>query len=208
VGGYSDEAAELFGVAFILLGQIIRVSSRGYKSEYSCNGHALIQGGPYALVRNPMYLGIILIGLGIVLMLFNWWAAIIFLFVFGARYVMLIAKEEKELLRFFPQEYPRYMERVPRILPSLLMVLKMGIAEYLPLKLSWIKKEIKSITAVLLITLLLESWKDIQNEGLCVYFKEIVFILAIIGVFMLMVVYLSRRTAQSIENVSDKNKDT
>lgn len=205
---YFDEIVEIFGVGVMLLGQIVRVSSRGYKSEHSCNGHALIQGGPYALVRNPMYLGIILIGLGIVLMLFNWWVALIFLVIFSIRYVTLIVKEEKELLGFFPEEYPLYMKRSPRILPSIATLLSMDIAEYLPLKLSWLKKEIASIVAVLLLTLLLESWKDIRSEGLAEYLKEAMFISATIALFILMVIYLNSMTAQNKENGSDKNKST
>ena len=63
---YWDEIAEIFGIAVILLGQIIRVSGRGYKAEKSKNGRALIQDGPYAISRNPMYLGILLIGIGII----------------------------------------------------------------------------------------------------------------------------------------------
>ena len=81
-GGLWEGAAEILGVALILFGQLIRICARGYKSEHSRDGHTLLQSGPYAVVRNPMYLGILLIGLGVVLFLFKWWVACIFLFVF------------------------------------------------------------------------------------------------------------------------------
>ncbi|MFA4842964.1 MAG: methyltransferase, partial [Candidatus Omnitrophota bacterium] len=81
-----DQAAEMFGVALILLGQILRVSARGFKSENSLNGHSLIQGGPYSFVRNPMYLGIALIGLGVGLVLFNGVVLCIVLLVLLIRY--------------------------------------------------------------------------------------------------------------------------
>ncbi len=204
--GYFDEVAEILGIVFILLGQILRASARGYKSEYSQNGHSLIQGGPYALVRNPMYLGILLIGLGVVLMLFKWWVACIFLLIFAIRYLALIFKEEKKLLASFPQAYPGYCAKAPRLLPSLATIAKMDISEYLPLKLSWLKREIGSILAVLLITFFLESWEDIGAEGIRIYFKEALALSAPIILFMGLVIYLSKMTESSGKDVSNKSK--
>jgi len=202
---FLDQIMEIFGVALILLGQIFRVSGRGYKSEYSKDGHSLIQGGPYAACRNPMYLGILLIGLGVVAMLFKWWVVCIFLLVFIVRYLLLIFKEEKKLKATFPLDYPDYQQRVPRILPSWTLLLQKDISEYLPLKLSWLKKEIGSILAVLLIAVFLESWEDIKNKGIAIYFKEAIVYLAIIILFICVVIYLSRRTASLEKDVSDKS---
>lgn len=201
-----DEITEIFGIAFILLGQIFRVSARGYKSEYSPKGNVLIQDGPYAVSRNPMYLGILLIGLGIVLVLFNWWVVIIFLFVFITRYILLIFKEEKKLLIIFSSAYQDYCKTVPRILPSLDMILNTDTREYLPLKFSWLKKEIGSILIVLLFTIFLESWEDIKNEGMSIYFKELVVIIITFMLFMGLVIYLIRKTESTNKNVSNKSK--
>ena len=96
-GGIREEIVEALGFALILLGQIIRVSARGYKAEYSQDSQILIQGGAYQVVRNPMYLGIFLIGLGVVLAIFRWWAVVVFVAVFIIRYILLIYKEEKKL---------------------------------------------------------------------------------------------------------------
>ncbi len=181
-------------MAFILLGQLFRASARGYKSEHSGEGTLLIQGGPYSLVRNPMYLGILLIGLGIVLMFFRWWVAGVFLFIFILRYVLLIFKEEKKLLKIFPEEYPSYQLQVPRLLPSAEALLQKDIKAYLPLKPSWLKKEIGTILAVLLFTLLLESWEDIKLEGLRIYLKEAIGIFLVIIFFVYLTAYLERRT--------------
>lgn len=202
----SDEIMEILGIAFILLGQILRVSGRGFKSEQSGNGSFLIQEGPYALVRNPMYLGILLIGLGILLMLFNGWMASVFLSVFIARYLLLIFKEEKKLKALFPQEFPRYQQRVRRLLPSLAALSQKNISEYLPLKLSWLKKEIGSISAVLLLTLLVESWEDIKSEGVAIYPRESAGILITIFVFVALVAYLTKRTKRFNKYVSNKGK--
>ncbi len=194
--GYLDEIAEVFGVTLILLGQLLRVSARGYKAEMSKEGKSLVKTGPYSLVRNPMYLGIILIGIGIVLMLFNWWAAVIFLLGFTLRYIKLIFKEENKLLQLFPQEYASYQKNTPRLFPRIKIIFEKHVAEYLPLKLAWVNKEIGSILAVLLVTLLVESWKDIKTEGLLLYLKESVSLFISILLFICFAVYLSRRTQQ------------
>jgi len=203
---YSDMITEVLGISFVLLGQIFRASARGFKSEHSHSGHELIQKGPYAFVRNPMYLGILLIGLGIALVLFKWWVVVLFLFVFFLRYVMLIFKEEKKLLAAFPAEYPAYMKSVPRIFPSARHILSTDASEYLPLKISWIKKEIGSISAVLLVILALEFWKDVQHKGLTGYFKEVTLIVITLILFLFFAFYLIKKTGNIKNDISNKSK--
>jgi len=203
---YYDELAEIFGVALILLGQLLRTSARGYKSEYSKQGQSLIQDGPYSLARNPMYLGILLIGLGVVLVLFKWWVGGVFLFIFILRYVSLIFKEERKLLKIFPVDYPRYRRQVPRLLPHAQLLLKRDVREYLPLKLSWLKKEIGTILVVLLLTLALESWEDIKTGSFKIYLEEAVGILLVIALFVWLTVYLERRTGADKDSISVKGQ--
>ena len=147
------------GLLSLFLGQLIRVSARGYKAEYSKNSHALIEGGPYQIVRNPMYLGIFLIGFGVVLLLFNWWVALLFLLIFSSRYFPLILSEEKKLRGMFPGPYEVYCRRVPRMLPRVSSLIKVRAREYLPLKPSWFKKEINSIMPLLILILLFFLWR-------------------------------------------------
>jgi protein-S-isoprenylcysteine O-methyltransferase Ste14 len=198
-----EEVVEVLGFAFILLGQIIRVSARGYKAEHSCDSRALIQGGPYQVVRNPMYLGIFLIGLGVVLAVFKWWTIMVFVAVFIIRYILLIYKEEKNLYLMFPREYPEYCRKVPRIFPALSNIIKLEISEYLPIKIIWIKKEIGSILTLLLLTLLIESWEDIAKEGIWVYFQQSVWIFLTFILFIISVILLSCRTAKQNEDCAN-----
>ena len=195
--GSWDTVAEIFGIVLILLGQLIRVSARGYKSEHSKNGNVLISGGPYSLVRNPMYLGIFLIGLGVVFMLFQWWVVAIFVVFFIIRYILLIFQEEKKLRVLFPGSYDVYCKKVPqRICPSMTALLEKDICEYLPLRLKWIKKEIGPIVTVLFLVLLVESWEDIRHSGLALYLKEAVGLFAVIVLFLCLVGYLSWYTGE------------
>ncbi len=185
------------GICLILLGQFFRASGRGYKSEHSQNGHVLTCGGPYALVRNPMYLGILLIGLGMVVILFKWWVAGIFMAIFILRYIFLIFTEEKKLSELFSREYPDYKMRVRRLLPSAKVLLGKNMAEYLPLKLNWLKKESGSMLATLLATLLLKAWADIRTGDLRIYYRELLVVFTVILLFVALAVYLIRRAGKN-----------
>ncbi|MDD5282243.1 MAG: isoprenylcysteine carboxylmethyltransferase family protein [Candidatus Omnitrophica bacterium] len=196
ISGGIEEYVEILGFSCILLGQIIRVSARGYKAEHSCESQALIQDGPYQIVRNPMYLGIFLIGLGVVLAVFKWWAVVIFIAVFIIRYIKLIYKEEKKLLAVFPESYKDYCRKVPRILPSLFTIIKLDISEYLPIKISWFKKEIGSILALLLLTLLVESWEDITREGFGFYIRQSSWLFLTFVLFVIFIILLSNWTTK------------
>jgi len=148
---------------------------------------------------------IFLIGLGVVLALFKWWVICIFLLIFIFRYIFLIFKEEKKLSGVFPQEYPEYCRRVPRIFPSLKALLKRDILEYLPLKLNWIKKEMGSILALLLVTLSIDLWLDIKKKEMSAYFYEAVWIGAVIILFICLAIYLIRWTHEVMRDGSSKS---
>ena len=202
--GNLEKYVEVLGFSFILLGQIIRVSARGYKAEHSRESQALIQGGPYQVVRNPMYLGILLIGLGVVLAVFKLWVVVIFLIVFVIRYMLLIFKEEKKLLAVFPGAYQEYCKKVPRILPKLSSIINLNIGAYLPIKISWFEKEIGSIITLLLLVLLVESWQGVYRTGILVYLKGTVGLLFTFTLFVVFIILLSKWTEE--ENASHTNK--
>ena len=201
---------EIFGFALVLFGLLLRVSARGFKAESSKEGYALVDGGPYKLVRNPMYMGIVLIGLGVVLILFKWWANVIFIAIFVARYILLIFKEEKRLIEKFGRDYQNYMQSTPRIAPKLRMLLQEDIREVLPLKISWIKKEIGSVIGFILGILIIESWDDVLHGGFKIYYRELAAFILLLGLFFLLAVYLNKNGAgksQAGLDVSDKRKN-
>jgi len=127
-------------------------------------------------------------------MLFQWWASLIFLLVFISRYVVLIFEEEGRLEKGFSREFQDYRKKVPRIIPSLATILKTDLAEYLPLKFSWLKRESGAILAVLCIALILESWQGIRYSGSKVYFKEAIAISSILILFACVIGDLIKRT--------------
>ena len=78
----------------------------------------LVTGGPYAVVRHPIYTGIILAMLGSAIGESLFWALPLMLF---AAYFVHCARQEEELMRAqFPDQYPDYMRRTNMIVPFVL----------------------------------------------------------------------------------------
>lgn len=199
--GVAEEFFKITGFCLILLGQLLRVSARGYKAQESQNSRLLVRKGPYAAVRNPMYLGILLIGSGALLVLFQWWVAALFLAVFFIRYILLIIEEEKKLLAFFPREYRDYTFRVPRLFPSL-SILEGEASDYLPFKLGWLKKEMASIAGVIVVILGIGFWQRAKAGCLSNYRAELAAALLIILLFFCFSIYLDKKTDGSKAEVT------
>ena len=89
---------------------------RGYAAGYVKKNAELTMTGPYAHVRNPLYLGSILIAAGFAVALGSWWFAGVLAGFFLLIYVPVIAGEERFLRGEF-LEYEWYSRRVPRLIP-------------------------------------------------------------------------------------------
>jgi protein-S-isoprenylcysteine O-methyltransferase Ste14 len=190
---FFDNFWEVLGVSCVLLGQLLRVSARGYKAENSKSGHSLVTSGPYGFVRNPMYLGIILIGLGIVLTVLYPWVFLVFIAGFLYRYVNLFIKEEKLLVKTFGDAYRTYLKRVPRLLPKASSLWTKDISTFLPMRLSWVRRELLSIIAVLVILIGIEAWEELRaGSGWGMAF-ELLPIMVVIVLFMIVIILLAKR---------------
>jgi protein-S-isoprenylcysteine O-methyltransferase Ste14 len=202
-GGFAfDDLWEILGVGLILTGQLLRVSARGYKAEQSKSGRHLVVTGPYSMVRNPMYLGIVLIGCGIVLAVLHPWTLLIFLGGFLLRYRALFSKEEKILTDAFGKEYKEYCSRVPRILPRPAFAFYHDISSFLPMRLSWVRPEVVSIVLVLALVFVIESWEEIKSRGWSFVAPGLAPLLIIMFLYSLLVFFLARR----YEKTASKNK--
>lgn len=158
-----DKILDFLGVGFILTGFVFRIAARGYKEEKSLSGNALVMDGPYALMRNPMYFGTLLIGTGFVAVLLEWWALILFLFIFGLIYTPQVRKEEAVLTERFGQVYKDYCKDTPRYLPKLSRIFV--LRKYLRLKFAWLKMEWQSLTAATICLIVIEAWEDFTFFG-------------------------------------------
>jgi hypothetical protein len=91
---------------------------RGYAAGYVKKNQELTTTGPYAHVRNPLYLGSILIAAGFAVALESWAVGVALAVMFVAIYVPVIASEERFLRATFPG-FDEYCSRVPRLIPRL-----------------------------------------------------------------------------------------
>jgi len=79
--------------------------------------HELIRGGPYALVRHPMYTSFMLMGIGQAFLLSNWVAGLAGLIGFSVLFLLRGGGEGRVVLEMFGSQYRDYMERTKRIIP-------------------------------------------------------------------------------------------
>ena len=91
---------------------------RGYAAGYVKKNSELTMTGPYAHVRNPLYLGSILIAAGFAVALMSWPFAVALVVFFLLIYVPVIASEERFLRGEF-LEFEWYCARVPRLIPRI-----------------------------------------------------------------------------------------
>jgi protein-S-isoprenylcysteine O-methyltransferase Ste14 len=104
------------GGAFFLAA-LLRLGSALTPLPYPKDGAALVQTGPFALVRHPIYSGGLIASIGIALIVSGW---LTFVYV-AALFLLLDIKsrqEERWLAQKFP-EYSAYQRRVRKLLPFL-----------------------------------------------------------------------------------------
>jgi len=75
---------------------------------------ALATTGIYARTRNPMYLSLAVLYLGVALLLGSWWSVLILPLVLVVVDRLVIAREERYLAQCFPEAYGEYRRRVRR----------------------------------------------------------------------------------------------
>lgn len=82
-------------------------------------GHELVTSGPYALVRHPIYTGLLLALLGSTLALGDWRAVLAFGLSAGALWHKMRV-EERWMRQQFGDAYQAYAQRVPALIPFVL----------------------------------------------------------------------------------------
>ena len=112
VFAHPDSRALAIGLPVSLIGLVIRTWAAGHLEK----NRQLATGGPYAYIRNPLYVGTLLTALGIVIASRSVLLAIVFVVAFLLIYLPVIELEEQHLRKLFPN-YGDYAAQVHRLLP-------------------------------------------------------------------------------------------
>ena len=98
----------IIGVPVSLAGLLLRAWAAGHLAK----NRELATGGPYAYIRNPLYVGTLLVAAGLVIATRRVELAILFGAVFSFVYLPVIQNEEQHLRNLFPS-FGDYANKVP-----------------------------------------------------------------------------------------------
>src|SRR6185295_1525022 len=120
-----DAGLDALGLAVAMAGQALRFSTLSQVREGSSGQGAVLESthlntqGPYAHVRNPLYVGNLGIVLGLLLIAHDPWAYAVTLGFFFGEYHFIIRAEERFLLERHGDAYRDFLSKVPRWVPRL-----------------------------------------------------------------------------------------
>ncbi len=100
------------GAAIAAMGLVVRAVASGHVNK----NEELATTGPYALVRNPLYLGSIIVAIGFGVAARDLVIALVIVALFALIYVPTIRSEEEYLRNRFT-EFEAYAQAVPRLAP-------------------------------------------------------------------------------------------
>jgi protein-S-isoprenylcysteine O-methyltransferase Ste14 len=116
--GILTDLIVLAGVAFTVWARVTLGSNWSGEVTFK-QDHELIESGPYALVRHPIYTGLLLMALGTAINDGRAFALAAFVALCGA-IAWKARQEERIMSRHFPDAYPQYRRRVHAIIPYVL----------------------------------------------------------------------------------------
>ena len=158
------------GVFAAVLGELIRLTTIGF--EYIERGgknkqvwaSRLVQGGVYGLSRNPMYVGNILIVIGMCLIARAPVAYVTIIPFFFYVYAAIVATEENFLKQKFGEEFKRYCREVPAFLPNF----RGFPASFKGMRYNWkraLRQDLSTLVGVLFGIALFPFWRTLHFNG-------------------------------------------
>jgi protein-S-isoprenylcysteine O-methyltransferase Ste14 len=110
---FTDHPPMWPGVAITVFGEAIQL----WASAHLRKNVEVIMSGPYAWVRNPMYLGRFFVGLGLTLLTWRWFLIAPYAIIFWVYAQARVLGEEARLLAKFGDEYLAYCRSARRWVP-------------------------------------------------------------------------------------------
>lgn len=203
-----DEFADIIGY-FVMLGGVgIRFWVIGYRKSGTSGRRGgeirsseLITDGLYAYIRNPLYLGNLVIAAGVMIIFLNPWLIMVF-FALLLHHYLIIRAEEGYLEQRFGEAYLSYKRGTPRLIPAI-WKRKTNPPDR---KFDWnqvVKKEKDLLLGVILTPICIEIYEDILHEGwrqfLTHHFGElVVYLIVAISAFLLWLVMVCQKKRRII----------
>ncbi|MEE2777664.1 MAG: isoprenylcysteine carboxylmethyltransferase family protein [Acidobacteriota bacterium] len=103
------------GGLLVIDGVLIRLWASGHIRK----NLKLATGGPYRWVRHPLYVGNLLLSLGFCIASGRWWAWPVMGLFWLIFYPNAIGEEDRKLERLFGDDWRRWRERTPALVPRL-----------------------------------------------------------------------------------------
>jgi protein-S-isoprenylcysteine O-methyltransferase Ste14 len=165
-----DVLMDIAGFLFMAAGVGIRFWVIGYRKRGTSQRRGgkmrsseLITDGLYTHVRNPLYLGNLVIAAGVMILFFNPWLIPVF-FCVVLHYYLIIRAEETYLEKRFGEAYLAYKQRTPRLIPAIWK------SKHPPpdRQFDWnqvVKKEKDLVLAVILTPIVIEIYEELLHEG-------------------------------------------
>lgn len=113
------------GLACLVPGELLQLWAAANLNK----NEALADTGPYAWVRNPMYIGRLLVGVGLTLMVSVWWLLLpIFVMIYVLYVHARVLREEERLHSYLGDAYIEYCRRVGRWMPRVIPKLRQSLS--------------------------------------------------------------------------------
>jgi protein-S-isoprenylcysteine O-methyltransferase Ste14 len=152
----------IIGFAITLIGELIRLWGVSYagsetRTTGAVGGTYLIISGPFAYVKNPLYLGNIIMyfGFGVMSLALFPYLQILALIFFYFQYYLIIKREEGYLREQFGEEYEKYYKAVPKLIPTIFPYRNKNLEQPSFNLKAGLRSERRTLQALIITTLLL-----------------------------------------------------
>jgi protein-S-isoprenylcysteine O-methyltransferase Ste14 len=108
-------ALSIVGVAIVIPGRRALLAG-GTNVDPALPTTAIVTTGPYRFSRNPLYVGLTLLYLGLASAFNTWWGAILLIPILAVMHLGVVRREERYLEQKFGEPYRQYCSRVRRYL--------------------------------------------------------------------------------------------
>ena len=180
----ADRLVAACGMIIVFVGEAVRLVTIGFEyihrggKEGRVYAGRLVQGGVFGLVRNPMYIGNVLIALGITVYLRSPLGYIILIPLFLFLYQALIAAEEAYLRERFGRDYEDYCRKVNRFAPRIHRIPQ----AFSGMRFDWrrsVRKDMGTVVGLTMGLILIPLWRISFLDGWAAMLSMIPFFLGL-----------------------------